>query len=95
MELQNWAGAMHDNTLKALELAEAKEGGLTEMDVSIAGMSQEAVDNLEEMDKRLYQFLVAYTKRRGHITTSAIRGSIWSVTSTQEQVQTGLLYTRG
>ena len=37
MELQNWAGAMHCNMLKALELAEAKEGRMTRRNESRSG----------------------------------------------------------
>ena len=35
-----------------------------EMDVRNAGMSQETVDDFEEMDRRLYQVLISCTKGR-------------------------------
>ena len=33
MELQNWVGVLHDHMLKVMELAETKEGRITEADV--------------------------------------------------------------
>ena len=62
MELQNWVGALHDHMLKVMELAETKEGRITEADVRNTGMSQDTINDLKEMDRRLYQLLVACTK---------------------------------
>ena len=62
MELQNWVGALHDHMLKVMELAETKEGRNTEADVRNAGMSQDTITDLKEMDRRLYQLLVARAK---------------------------------
>ena len=90
MELQNWAGAMHDNMLKALELAEAKESRMAEMDVRNAKTSQEAVDDFKEMTRRRRERQRTMSATRRDLGSR--RGSKWSVTSTQEQVQTG---TRG
>ena len=59
MELQNWVGALQDHMLKVMELAETKEGRITEADVRNTGMSE---DTIKEMDRRLYQLLVACTK---------------------------------
>ena len=50
--------------LKVMELAETKEGCITEADVRNARMSQDTVSDLKEMDRRLYQLLVACTKGR-------------------------------
>ena len=50
--------------LKVMELAETKEGRITEADVRNAGMSQDTVSDFKEMDRRLYQLLVACTKGR-------------------------------
>ena len=62
VELQNWVGALHDRMLKVMELAERKEGRITEADVRNAGMSQDTLNDLKGMDRRLYQLLVACTK---------------------------------
>ena len=62
MELQNWVGAWHDHMLKVMELAETKEGRITEADVRNTGMSQDTINDFKEMDRRLYQLLVACTK---------------------------------
>ena len=64
MELQKWVGALHDHMLKVIELAETKEGRITEADVRNTGMSQDTINDLKEMDRRLYQLLVACTKGR-------------------------------
>ena len=53
MELQNWVGSLHDNMMKVMGVAEAKEGRLMELDIKNAGMSQETVDDFKEMDRRL------------------------------------------
>ena len=62
MELQNWVGALHDLMLKVMELAQTKEGRITEADVRNTGMSQDTINDLKEMDRRLYQLLVACTQ---------------------------------
>ena len=43
-------------------LAETKEGRITEADVRNTGMSQDTINDLKEMDRTLYQLLVACTK---------------------------------
>ena len=48
--------------LKVMELAEIKEGRITEADVRNAGMSQDTISDLKEMDRRLYHLLVACAK---------------------------------
>ena len=47
MELQNWVGSLHDNMMKVMDFAEAKEGRLMQSDNRSAGMSQETVDDFE------------------------------------------------
>ena len=47
MELQNWVGSLHDNTMKVMDVAEAKVGRLMELDIENAGMSQETVDDFQ------------------------------------------------
>ena len=44
--------------MMVMEVAEANEGRLMELDVKNAGMSQDTVDYFKEMDKRLYQVLM-------------------------------------
>ena len=48
--------------MKFMEVAEAKEGRLLELDVRNAGMSQETVGDVNDMERRLYQVLIACTK---------------------------------
>ena len=36
---------------------------MTELDVENAGTCQETMDDFKEVDKRLWQVLIAYTKR--------------------------------
>ena len=48
--------------MKVLEVAEAKEGRLMELDVRNAGMSQESVEDCKDINRRLYQVLIACTK---------------------------------
>ena len=47
MELQNWVGSLHDNMMKVMDFAEAKEGRLMQLDIRSAGMSQETVADFE------------------------------------------------
>ena len=61
MELQNEVGALHYRMLKVMEMAERKEGRITQADVRNAVMSQDVISDLTEMDRRLYQLLVACT----------------------------------
>ena len=44
-----------DNTMKVMDVAEAKERRLIELDSRNAGRSQETVDDFTEMDWRVYQ----------------------------------------
>ena len=44
MALQNWVSSLHDNMMKDMDVAEAREGRLTELDIRNAGVSQETVD---------------------------------------------------
>ena len=62
MDLQSWAGAVHDSMLKVLELADAKEGRMAEADVRSGGLNQESVDDFKELYRRLCQLLVECTK---------------------------------
>ena len=62
MELQNWVGSMHHNMMKVMDVAEASEGRLMELDVRNAGMSQQTVDDFKETDRKLYQVLISFTK---------------------------------
>ena len=64
MELLVWVGSLHDNTIEVMDVAEAKEGRLMELNVRNAGMSQETVDDFKEMDRRLYQMHISCTKRK-------------------------------
>ena len=54
MELRNWAGSLHDNMMRVMDVADTKEGRLMELETRKAGMSQETADDFNEMDKRLY-----------------------------------------
>ena len=54
--------AMHDSMLKVLEIAEAKRGLIAEASVRNGGLNQETVDDIKEMDRRLYQRLVVCTE---------------------------------
>ena len=60
-------------------------------------MSQETVDDFEEMDRILYQSHAPKEKRRTTCATlrdlDSRRGNKWSVTSIRGRVQTGLLQT--
>ena len=47
--------------MKVMEVEETKEGRLVELDVMNAGMHQETM-HCKEMDRRLYQKLIACTK---------------------------------
>ena len=47
MEVQSWVGSMHDNMMKVMDVAEAEEGRLVELDIKNAGMSQETVDDFQ------------------------------------------------
>ena len=47
MELQNWVGSLHDNMMKVMDFAQAKEGRLMQLDIRSAGKSQETVDDIE------------------------------------------------
>ena len=62
MELQSWAGAVHDSMLQVLETAEAEQGRIDEANVSNGGLNQETVDDFKEMDRRMYQLLVVCRK---------------------------------
>ena len=62
MELQSWVGALRGHMLKVMELVESKVSRITEADVRNAGMSQDATGDLKDMDRMLYQLLVACTK---------------------------------
>ena len=62
MELQNWVGTLHERMVKVMDVAEAKEGRLMELDIRNAGMSQETVDDFKDMDRRLYQVFISCTK---------------------------------
>ena len=62
MELQNWAGAMHDSMLQVLETAEAEQGRIDEANVRKGGLNQETVDDFKEMDRRMYQLLFVCRK---------------------------------
>ena len=62
MDLQNGVGSLHDNMMKVMDVAEAKQGRLMELEIRNAGMSQETADDLKEMDRILYQVLIACTK---------------------------------
>ena len=62
MELQNWVGTLHDNMVKVMDVAQAKEGRLMELDSKKTGISQETVDDFKDMDRRLFQVLISCTK---------------------------------
>ena len=62
MVLQSWIGSLHDNMLNVLEVDPAKEGRLMELDVRKAGMSQETVEDIKEMDRKQYHVLIACAK---------------------------------
>ena len=62
MELQNWVGSLHDIMLKVMDVADAKEGRLMELDIKNAGLSQETVDDFKEVDRIQYQVLISCTK---------------------------------
>ena len=62
MELRNWVGSLHDNMMKVMDVAEAKEGRLRELHIKNAGMPHETVDDFRDMDRRLYQVLISCTK---------------------------------
>ena len=53
---------MNDDMMKVMEVAEAKEGRLLELDVRDAGMSQVTVGDVKDMEWTLYQELIACTK---------------------------------
>ena len=38
-----------------------------------AGMSQETVDDFKEMDRRLYQMLISFTKGESRITFATLK----------------------
>ena len=48
--------------MKVMDVTEAKEGRLMELDIRNAGMSQETVDDFNEMNRRAYQVLISRTK---------------------------------
>ena len=58
-----WNYRIHDDMMKVMDVEEAKEGRLTELDIKNAGMSQKTVDDFKERDKRLYHVLISCTKR--------------------------------
>ena len=93
MELQNWVGALHDHMLKVMELAETKEGRITEADVRNAGMSQD-IEGCTSYSSRAQR-----EKQRNMSATpkgqGSKPGSRWSVILIQEGVQTDLSRTRG
>ena len=53
MELQNGVGSLHDNMMKVMDVARAKEGRLMKLDFRNAGMSQEMVDHFKVKGRRL------------------------------------------
>ena len=92
MELQSWAGALHDHMLKVMELVETKEGRMTEADVRNAGMSQDTISDLKEMDQWLYQLFVACTKGEAQNCVSNTEGSgfkAWKQTVSHFDPRTG------
>ena len=50
MELPSWAGALHVNMLKVLDIVELREGRLMELGVQNTGMFQETMDDFKDMD---------------------------------------------
>ena len=64
IKLQIWVGSLHDNMTKAMDVAEAKEGRLMQLDIWKAGMSQEPMVDFKEMDGRLYKVLLSMHQRR-------------------------------
>ena len=66
MELQNWAGAMHDSMLEVLEIAETKEDRMAEANVRNGGVNQETVDDLQgDGQTTVYRFPRCMHKRSG------------------------------
>ena len=49
--------------LRVMELAEIKECRITEVDVRKAGMSQDITSDVKEVNRRLFQLLVACSRR--------------------------------
>ena len=65
MELQNWAGAVHDSMLQVLAIAEAEQGRIDEANVRNGGLNQETVDDFKEMDRRLVSATRCMQERNG------------------------------
>ena len=47
--------------VKVMDVGEAKEGRLMELDIRNVATSQETVDDFKEMDSRLHQVLISCT----------------------------------
>ena len=47
MEMQNWNVSLHDNMMIVMEVAEAKEYRLMELDNRNTGMTQEIVEDFK------------------------------------------------
>ena len=85
---------------KDMDVAEAKEGRLMELDIRNAGMSQETVDDLKRNGQETVPSAHFHAPREKRRTTSATLkdqdsrpGSKSSVTSIRGRVQTSLLPT--
>ena len=102
MELQNWVGALHDHMLKVMELAETKEGRITEADVRNTGHES----GTQSMTSRRWiegcTSFSSRAQREKQRTVSATPkgqgskpGSRWSVILIRERVRTDLSRTRG
>ena len=95
----NWVGSLHDNMMKVMDVAEAKEGRLMELDIRNAGMTLATVDDFKKWtgDCTKCSFHAPQEKRRTTYPTlrdlGSRRGSKWSVTSIRGRVQSGLLRT--
>ena len=48
--------------VKVMDVAQAKEGRLMELDIKKTGISQETVDDFRDIDRRLFQVLISCTE---------------------------------
>ena len=52
MKLQNWVGSLHDNMMRVMDVGDAKEGRLKEVDIKNCRNVTRKVDDVKEMDTR-------------------------------------------
>ena len=64
IELQSGVGSLHDNMVKVMDVAEAKESIMMDLDIRSAGMSQETVDDFKRNGQEAVHFMPPKEKRR-------------------------------